>query len=293
MAFQAQTGGKLKLLAVVLGLASFGWAGGADFDQARKLYNSTDFEGSLKLLQAIPNKDASDWALMGRNYYMQSDFKKATEVLEKAVAIAPENSEYQLWLGRAFGRRAETSSPFTAPGYASKARQSFEKAVHLNPRSIEAMSDLFEYYLEAPGFLGGGLDKAAALAEKLSKVDAAEGYQAQAKLLEKRKEYASAEEHLRRAVELAPHQVGRLIDLAHFLAKQGRYQEVDQSFARAEAIAPNSPKLMYAEADCYIKSKRNLNVARELLKRYMNSTLTPDDPPKSEAAKLLKQVQGS
>ncbi len=83
------------------------------------------------------------------------------------------------------------------------------------------------------------------------------------------------------------------VDLAHFLAKQGRYQEVDQSFARAEAIAPNSPKLMYAEADCYIKSKRNLNVARELLKRYMNSTLTPDDPPKSEAAKLLKQVQGS
>ena len=56
------------------------------------------------------------YELMGRNYYMQADYKKATEVLEKAVAADPGNSEYALWLGRAFGRRAETSSPFTAPG---------------------------------------------------------------------------------------------------------------------------------------------------------------------------------
>jgi transposase-like protein len=50
---------------------------------------------------------------------------------------------------------------------------------------------------------------------------------------------------------------------------------------------------MYEKADLYIKSKRNLDVARELLKRYLNSTLTPEDPPKADAAKLLRQVQGS
>jgi len=97
---------------------------------------------------------------MGRNYYGQGEFKKATEVLEKAAALEPESSEICLWLGRAYGRRAETSSMLTAPGFATKARQFFERAAQLNPNNLDAQSDLFEYYLEAPGFLGGGFDKA-------------------------------------------------------------------------------------------------------------------------------------
>ena len=52
-----------------------------------------------------------------------------------------------------------------APGHASKAHRYFEKAVELDPKNLEAMNDLFEYYLEAPGFLGGGFDKAQALAD--------------------------------------------------------------------------------------------------------------------------------
>jgi Flp pilus assembly protein TadD len=268
------------------------WAAGPEFDQARKLYNLTEFEQSLRILRAIPQKDGTVYDLIGRNYYMQGDFKKATEALERAVAAEPGNSEFNLWLGRAWGRRAETSSLFTAPGHAAKARQCFEKAAQLNPRNLEAQSDLFEYYLEAPGFLGGGFEKAAATAQQIARINAAEGHWAQARLDEQHKQFSSAEEHLRRAIELTPHQVGRLVDLARLLAKQGRIEEADQSFARAEAIAPNSPKVLFAKADVYIKTGRNLNVAKDLLKRYLSLALTPEDPPRSQAEKLLKQAQG-
>src|ERR1700757_3284845 len=86
------------------GIAATGVLGAADpqLAEARKLYNSTDFERSLKVLQAIPAKDGPVYELMGRNYFMQSDFKRATEVLEKAVAAEPANAEYALWLGRAW-----------------------------------------------------------------------------------------------------------------------------------------------------------------------------------------------
>jgi tetratricopeptide (TPR) repeat protein len=278
---------------LLLGLSAFVLASAADLDHARKLYNQTDFDQSLKVLQAIPDKDGPIYELMGRDYYMQSEYKKATEVLEKALAADPSNSQYALWLARAFGRRAETSSPFTAPGYASKARQYFEKATQNDPHNLEALTDLFEYYLEAPGFLGGGLDKAQTTASQIATIDAAEGHWSQAKLAEKRKEYGSAEEQLKRAIEVSPQQVGRFIDLARFLAKQGRIQESDQSIAKAEKIAPNSPKLIYAKADLYIKHGRNLDVARDLLKRYLSLTLSPDDPPRSQAEKLLRQAQGS
>jgi Flp pilus assembly protein TadD len=264
----------------------------ADLDQARKLYQLTDYEGSLKILHAIQPLDGPVFELIGRNHYMQGEYKKATEILEKAVAAEPGNSDYELWLGRAFGRRAETASPFTAPPNANKARQHFEKAVQLNPHNLEALSDLFEYYLEAPGFMGGGLDKAVGVADQMASIDPVEGHWAQARLAEKKKEFGSAEEHLQRAAEMAPHQAGRLIDLARFLARQGRYQESDQSFRKAEKIAPNSPQVIYARADTYIEQGRNLATARKLLKRYLEAQLTPDDPPRAAAEKLLKKASG-
>jgi Flp pilus assembly protein TadD len=284
---------RVRYLLSILGFAGLAWASGPDLDRAHNLYNLTEFQQSLKVLQAVPNKDAAVYELMGRNYYGEGDFKKATDALEKAVALEPDNSGFHLWLGRAYGRRAETSSIITAPGLANKARQFFEKAVQLNPDNLEAQSDLLEYYLEAPGFLGGGFDKASATAAQIARINPAEGHWAQAKLAEKHKEFSSAEAQLQRALEIAPHQVGRLIDLARLFTKQGRYQEADLSLAKAEQIAPNSPKLMFAKADLYIKSKRNLDVARDLLKRYMSSSLTPEDPPRAAAEKLLKQVQGS
>src|SRR5215469_11306127 len=180
-------GTTLKAAIVSLCLASLGIAAGPELDQARRLYNATDFDRSLKILQSIPSKDASISALIGQNYYMLTDYKRATDWLEKAVAADPANSDYALWLGRAYGRRAETSNPFAAPGQASKARRYFEKAVELDPKNLEAMSDLFDYYLEAPGFLGGGFDKAQALSLRMAELNPAEGYWAQAKLSEKRK----------------------------------------------------------------------------------------------------------
>ena len=286
-------GDRVKRLLSILGIAWLAWAAGPDMDSARKLYNVTEFQQSLEVLHAVSNKDAAVYDLMGRDYYGQGEFKKATEALEKAVALEPGNSGFHLWLGRAYGRRAETSSMISAPGLANKARQSFERAVQLNPVNLEAQSDLFEYYLEAPGFLGGGTDKASATAAQIARISPAEGCWAQAKLAEKRKDFSRAEAQLRRAVEIAPHKIEPLIDLASLLTRQGRYQDADLSLAKAGQIDPHSAKLMFAKADIYIKGKRNLSVARELLKQYMSSALTPEDPPRADAQKLLKQVQGS
>lgn len=265
-------------------------AAAADLAQARKLYSFTNYDASLKILLPVAQKDGPVWLLIGQNYYGLGDTKKATESLEKAVAADSRSSEYYLWLGRAYGRRAETSSPFTAPGYASKARQNFEKSVELDPKNLEACSDLFEYYLEAPGFLGGGMDKATKMAERIAALNETEGYWARAKIAEKRKEYSGAEQQLRRAIELAPAHAGRLLDLAKFLAKQGRFSESDQAFQAADKVEPNSPKVMFARAESDINNNRNLDNARKLLRQYLVAQLTPDDPPRAQAEKLLKKA---
>ena len=265
-------------------------ADAADLAPARKLYQHTEYRASLNLLTAIPSPDAESHALMGKNYYMLGDYKKAIEAFQKADGLQPNRSEYILWLGRAYGRKAETASPLLAPGNANKARQYFEPAIELDPKNDEALNDLFDYYLQAPGFLGGGVDKAEALARKIEAISPAEFYFAQAQLSEKKKQYDTAEEQLRRAMALAPKQVGRILDLAKYLSKRGRYQESDSIFQQADRLAPGSPKVMFEKAVSYIQTKRNLDQARSLLEKYLRSDLSPEDPSRDEARKMLKQA---
>lgn len=277
-------------LALFWALGSPAWAESAAWVRAYTLYQQTDYSASLNVLLPLEKKDAAAYQLMGQNEFMLGDYHKATESLEHAVGLAPDRPDGWLWLGRAFGRRAETSGPFTAPGYAAKARQMFERAVALDPANREAVGDLFEYYLQAPGFLGGGEGKAAALAAQVARQDPAEGHYYEALIDQQRKQYDSAEQHLRAALELAPRQVGRVLALARYLGLRGRAKESDALFEEAERIAPEAPKVLFERAQVYIRTGRNLDEARRLLRRYLSAPLTPGDPPRSGAEALLKKI---
>lgn len=281
----------IALLAVLLGLLPASMLA-QQLSTAEKLYNKTDYTASLLLLNKQSESPAVNF-LIGRNYFMLDDFKKATDYFQKAIAEQPANSDYMDWLGRAYGKRASSSNPFTAPALAGKARDSFERAVQLNPKNTDALSDLFDYYLDAPGFLGGGLEKAAEVARRISALDPAEGDFDKAKLAQKKKEYQTAEEHLRRAIAASPNAVGHVIALAQLLAREGKIKESDAFFQQAQRINPNSPRVWFAKADALIKQKRNLDEAKDLLEKYVQAPVTASDPPKQEAFKLLKEVGGA
>jgi tetratricopeptide (TPR) repeat protein len=274
---------------VILAVAAWG----DDIEKARQLFQKTEYEAALAALSRSPDaKNPKALEIEGRSAYMLGNFKKAIEYFEAGAAAERDSSNFELWLGRAWGRRAETSNPLFAPNYASRARQHFEKAVELDPKNQEAVSDLFSYYLQAPGFLGGGLDKASALAEKAKSNDPVEYHYALAQIAQRSHQFDAAERQLRRAVELAPKQVGRLVDLARFLATRGRYQESETTFEQAAKIDPSSPVLLFGRAQTYIEARRNMEEARKMLERYLVLPLTPDDPPRDEAVKLLKLASG-
>src|SRR5277367_3636739 len=260
--------------------------------RASALYQRTEYESSLHVLAEDPAPGADAYLLSGKNYFMLGDYKKATEFFEKALALAPNNSDCELWLGRAWGRRAETGGWLMAGVHASKVRQHFEKAVALDPHNREAKNDLFSFYLNAPGFLGGGIEKAEAIALSIAKERPPESEFEQAQIAERRKDYASAEAHLRRAMELAPNEAGRIVDLARYVAKRGRLAESDALFEKARKLEPSKPTVAFAEARVDIENHRNLEQARGLLEGYLHASLTPDDPPRQEAEKLLRRAGG-
>ncbi len=261
-----------------------------EWDRAHELYQRTEYQQSLNVLAPLASKDAETLLLMGQNYFMLGEYKKATDSLEKALSLGNPSAHLYMWLGRAYGRRAETSGPLTAPGYASHARRMFEKAVDLDISNRDAVGDLFDYYIGAPGFLGGGLNKAEELTRKVRLVDAAESYYLQAQIDDKRKQYDEAEKQLRHAMEAAPKQVSRILDLARYLAKRGRTKESDTLFDQAEHMAPGNPRVLFYRAEAYVEDRRNLETARGLLERYLHLPLTPDDPPRGRAEALLEKT---
>ncbi len=276
--------------ALTLFIAALLPAATPEWTRANNLYQRTDYPQSLTILQSMPNKDAATFQLIGQNWFMLGEYKKASEALEKAVAMDPNDARRVYWLGRAYGRRAETANMFAAPGLASKARQMFERSVALDPTNKDALGDLLDFYLEAPGFLGGGIQKAEELARTILKQDQAEGHYAEGIVADRKKEYDTAEQQFRRAAELAPRQVGRILVQARYLANHGRVKESDALFEQAARMDPNNPKVMFDRAATYINEKRDLDDARKLLQQFLQAPLTPDDPPRERAMALLKKL---
>lgn len=260
--------------------------------EAAGLYQHTEYQRSLHVLASDPRPGAEIYLLSGKNWFMLGDYKRATDFFEKAAALAPSNSDYQLWLGRAWGRRAESGNWLTAGMHASRARQCFERAVALEPRNHEAKNDLFDFYLNAPGFLGGGIDKAEAIARSIASERPPEAEFEQAEIADRRKDYAAEESHLRRAMQLAPGDPGRVVDMAQFMAKRDRLAESDALFEEARKLAPDLPRVAFAQARTDVENHRNLERARGVLEEYLHASLTPDDPPREEAQKLLRRAGG-
>lgn len=284
--FLRKVGTLFALQAVWLSLAFAG-----PLEDATAAFERAQYATAIRILKGSGGASANASFLLGRAHFQMGDFDAAAKALEAAVAANASNSRFHNWLGRAYGMQAENANPFSAMGLARKARGEFEKAVSLDGSNLEAKSDLFSFYLAAPGFLGGGMDKAEALAATVEKKNAAEFAGMQAQLAEKKKDYGEAEQHYRKAIEADPSSIGRHIDLAKFYTRRGLADRADAALTAAKKVSPGAPRLLFDEANLLARSERKPDVALALLRRYEASTLTPDDPSPYDVQQLRKKLE--
>ena len=166
----------MKMRFLILAFTLFAAALAAADDSAPALLAAGRADDAISTLHskiiASPH-DAEAYNLLCRAYFSMGDWDRGIADCEKAVALDPNNSRYHMWLGRIYGEKADGSNFFSAASLAGKVRTEFEAAVRLDPNNVDARSDLGEFYLEAPGIVGGGRDKAEAQAQALAALDAA------------------------------------------------------------------------------------------------------------------------
>jgi tetratricopeptide (TPR) repeat protein len=146
----------------------------------------------------------------GRSWFQACEFKKAARAFERALVGQPEIADRHYWLGKSYARWAEIAGPFSAPGYARKARAHLEKAVQLAPRNAEYRRELFEFYVDSPEWFSGGLKRAAALGERLDGGDSGREEWLD-ELRESRAEHSGPAWWFRRAILWSSGAMGRVV----------------------------------------------------------------------------------
>jgi len=228
-------------------------------------------------INSSPN-DADSYNLLCRAYFALGNWDPGVTACEKAVALSPNNGAYHLWLGRIYGEKADASNFLTAAGLAKKVRAEFETAVRLNPTDVSARTDLAEFYLEAPGIVGGGRDKAEAQAQTLSTMDAVKSHWVVARIAEKKKDFATAEREYRAGIEASKGSAEAWLDLALFFRHVDRLDEMEDAVKRASTAPMKQNVILMDAAETLIRAGRNYPLAVELLRRYLASDTVEEAP---------------
>ena len=166
----------LPALAFLLTAASL--SAGPTYRDALDLYKAQKYpEARLAFQQLAADEPANPKYryFLGMVALRRNDYDEAISQLEQATVLAPDNSDYFAELGNAYGSAARKAGLLSQISLAKKCRVALEKAVELNPDSLDARNGLISYYRQAPGFLGGGMPKAYAQAEAIRQRDPIRG----------------------------------------------------------------------------------------------------------------------
>jgi tetratricopeptide (TPR) repeat protein len=262
-------------------------------DPARDLLCAGNVNDSIAALQARIQADAQDAEaqhLLSRAYLLIEKWDRAVETAERAVALQPKNSNYHLWLGRAYGNKAEHCNFLCASGLAGKVRSEFEKAVELDPENVAARTDLAEYLLEAPGIVGGSKDKAREQADQIQQRDPAAAHWVRARLAVKAKQYDVAEKEFRAAVDVARNPAGAWLDLADFYRDRGRLADMENAVSKAVSVSQRGGGTLFEAASLLFNAGRNFPGAIDMLRQYLNGEKKVCEAPAFRAQYLLGQI---
>lgn len=255
------------------------------------LLNAGRADDALRLLipQATGN-NAAAFNYLGRVYFALGDWDKAVRNCERATQIEPRNAEFQLWLGRSYGEKASAAGPFSAFSLARKSVAAFSAAHTLDRQSAEITRALGEYYANAPSIVGGGHEKALALASELEAAHPADAAWLRAEVASNAGNYEQAEREYLQSIHLEHDSASTLFEYARFLRARKRWEDFEKTLERAMSSARINPSDRYDIAEMLFRTNRKLPVAAQQMRAYIQSGHPDESAPMFRAHFLLGEV---
>jgi tetratricopeptide (TPR) repeat protein len=184
-----------------------------------------------RLLKTNPADDAA-LACMGETYEREGKSGDAVDWYEKAVKANERDPQHHLSLAQALGTEAQKANKLRQPFLARRLKSELERAVALDPNLIDAHEGLRQYYTEAPGIVGGSIDRAKEQAEIIAKLNPLRGHLARASIARHQGDLALAENEYKAAVAQAPDSLFAAYTLGAFYENQKRWADAAAIYDR-------------------------------------------------------------
>ncbi len=278
------------------------WAVDSDppWAEAQRLFEAGDYPKAVSLLNAALEKNSQVASLhywFTRCFFELNDFERAVKSGERSIKLDPRNSEYHMWLGRAYGRKAEQGGLFSALAYVKKARHEFEEAVRLNPSNLDGQQDLIEFYWRAPRIVGGGDDKAQRQIEALAAVDPGEAHAARGNFLRDKKKREEAAAEFQKVFEARPKRVTPYLAIADFYQEGYNAAGLEKAIEAAARVDASDRRLGFYRGVLRVVARNRLEEGEQLLKAYLASAPQRSDFPSHASARewlgRLYELQGN
>ncbi len=241
------------------------------------------------LTKDSPN-DANAWVLLTRARVQARQAEKAIGSGEKATALGPKNAQAFYWLGNAYGSRIGEVGMLSKMTMAPKLRDAFEQAVKLDPTLLDARSALIEFYLQAPGAIGGGIDKARAQATAIAKYDRTKGLMAQARIAMHEKKPAEALKAYETAYALKPNDPQLRLSLILFYQEAKRWKDAYAMAKQWTVDEPKQAKPWYQIGRIAAESGQYPVEGEAALRAYLKLGRDSGDPEPKHARYRLGQI---
>lgn len=280
----------LLFLAIAASAAAHASAGTTAAERLLLQGNAQQAVSDLDAVTSANPGDGEAHLLLCRAYYAEQVVSSAVSECSAAVKLMPQSAQAEDWLGRALGLKASAYGSLGGLMYASQVRDAFAAAVKLDPHDDAAVNDLGEFYAKAPTMIGGGFDKAIALADQVASTLPQTAFRIRGLAAEQRGDYGTAEREYRSAVGVrgAP---GAWVDLGGFYCRRHNADAcVDALRHAAAADHDNGPDLVDG-AEILIAHNLQPQLAEQMLRDYLNGNDHTDAAPafraETDLAKLL------
>jgi tetratricopeptide (TPR) repeat protein len=242
-----------------------------------------------KVLAGDPNL-AEAHNLLCRVFYQEERWDDGIAECAKATALADRVSAYHWWLARAYGEKADRVSFVQAYKLSHQVRGEFERAVDLDGRNAQALSDLGEFYTEAPAIAGGGLGKAESVAVRLDSVDSERAHTLRAGIANHRKDYPLAENQFKAAIAVSRNPADAWIALASFYRRRQRNDDMMSAIQSGVATDRGHDSALVDAASLLSRTGLNFPLAIQLLQRYLASPHKVEDAPAFQVHLMLSRL---
>jgi len=223
-----------------------------------------------KLIQTSPD-NPTYYLGLGQAYLAVGDRDQAIRYFERAVAVAEHSSMAHLWLGRAYGEKADHSNLVSAVPWAKRTRLQFEEAVRWDNSNIEARSDLAEFYIDAPAIIGGGADKARQQIEYIDKLQPDLAHFLRARLADKEGNHVHAERELHAAIQASDEPARYWMNLASFYRRWNRLDDMQTAIENGVNAHRKRADVLFYGGEMLFESGRDLTKSANLLRLYLRS----------------------